>query len=163
MTWLGRTEVWVRCGALWFVGFLYLLCIGGKYLVSIQKWESKTLGPTAERRQPTTTERYVGLTESKSTRSNIDFYNRFNSNHPKLRMKTPQCHLLKNRRFAKPKYSPVVSSSAVSSSATAAPAHAVPTYSNLLNMPDDVLFQILLHCGPVEVDESVKLVCRRLQ
>lgn len=30
-------------------------------------------------------------------------------------------------------------------------------------IPDDALFQILLHCGPREVDESVKFVCRRLQ
>ena len=33
----------------------------------------------------------------------------------------------------------------------------------LSRMPDDVLFQILLHCGPYDADESVKLVCRRFQ
>jgi len=33
----------------------------------------------------------------------------------------------------------------------------------LSRMPDDVLFQILLHCGPYDADESVKFVCRRLQ
>ncbi|KAL3791992.1 hypothetical protein HJC23_011121 [Cyclotella cryptica] len=32
----------------------------------------------------------------------------------------------------------------------------------LSEMPDDVLFQILLHCGPYDSDESVKHVCRRL-
>jgi hypothetical protein len=154
VTWLGSAEDGGRFGLCSsFVGFLYLLCIGGKYLVSIQMG-----GP---RRTPTTTER---ATESKSTRSGlISLQIDSIQTIPTSRMKTPQCHMLKNRRFAKPKYSPVVSSSAVSSSATAAPAHAMPTYSNLLNMPDDVLFQILLHCGPVEVDESVKLVCRRLQ
>ena len=39
-----------------------------------------------------------------------------------------------------------------------------PSNQNLLDVVhDDILFQILLHCGPKEVDESVKFVCRRLQ
>eukprot|EP00970_Alexandrium_tamarense_P017128 scaffold8417_cov124-Alexandrium_tamarense.AAC.1 len=32
----------------------------------------------------------------------------------------------------------------------------------LVALPDDALLQILLYCGAYDVDENVKLVCRRL-
>jgi hypothetical protein len=75
-------------------------------------------------------------------------------------MKTPQCHLLQTLGFA-----PLKSSAGGSNTSRkmAAAAESTTTASNLIAVPDDVLFQILLHCGPREVDESVKFVCRRLQ
>ena len=33
----------------------------------------------------------------------------------------------------------------------------------LNSLPDDVLFQVLLYCGPCDVDEGIKFVSKRLQ
>ena len=37
------------------------------------------------------------------------------------------------------------------------------TTSELESLSDDLLLNVLLYCGPTEVEESVKLVSRRLQ
>ena len=37
------------------------------------------------------------------------------------------------------------------------------TTSQLESLSDDLLLNILLYCGPTEVEENVKLVSRRLQ
>ena len=71
------------------------------------------------------------------------------------KMRTPQCPIAKSTCSGVNSESPTTSSSFIPT--------ADLNDDILTGLPDDVLFQILLYCGPKEVDETIKLVCRRLQ
>lgn len=75
------------------------------------------------------------------------------------RMQTPQCHLLQNLALSSSKRD----SGNTDGAAVAISSDTRPAEVDLLGLPDDVLFQILQLCDPREVDETVKLVCSRLQ
>ena len=68
----------------------------------------------------------------------------------------PQCNLVSNVDLDKlslnQQQQPIVTSRSESS-----------TTSQLESLSDDLLLNVLLYCGPTEVEESVKLVSRRLQ
>ena len=84
--------------------------------------------------------------------------------HPSNTMNTPQCHSIEQREGTKPSLTNMGQSKLSDCEISDL---FIVTDSNedayLYALPDDTLFQILLYCGPCDVEENVKVVCRRLQ